>query len=100
MQNDFDHTLVEFTDRAKQIFFIAVEEFLTVTKKLDRYAEEYRFNRLKEQYVLSLKQRLESLASEYIRYNQHHKQLRELDQKLQEEIKVYLHQFVLRIRSL
>ena len=96
MQNDYEHIYVEFFDKAKHIFFTALNEFQYSTKRFNRNLEEYRFNRLKEQYIHSLKQQLEETAKNFIEFHQHHKQLRELDQRMQQIIKEYLHQFSLR----
>ena len=100
MQNDFEHIQIQFAHKAKHIFFEALDEFQMATKSVDRSLEEYKFNQLKEQHVHSLKQRLTLTAREYIEQHQHHNQGRELDQMMQKEIKSYLHQFVVKIRSI
>ena len=100
MQNDFEQIQLQFAHKAKDIFFGAVAEFQSATKKVDRNVEEYKFNSLKEQHVHSLKQRLTEMAREYIEQQQHNKQVRELDQWMQQEIKSYLHQFLVKIRSI
>ena len=100
MQNDLELIQTQFAHKAKNIFFAALQEFQLAANKIDRNLEEYKFSGLKEQYVHSLKQRLTQTAQEYIEHQQHHKQVRELDQMMQEQIKSYLHQFVLKIRSI
>jgi len=100
MQNDFEQIQVQFAHKAKDIFLAALEEFQLAANKIDRNLEEYKFSHLKEQYVHSLKQRLTETAQQYIERQQHNRQVRELDQMMQQQIKSYLHQFVVKLRSI
>ena len=96
MNNNYEHIRLEFLEKAKRIFFAALREFQFSTKKLNRDLQEYKINDLKDQHAHSLKLQLEEAAKAFIEYHQHHKQLRELDRMMQQTIREYLHDFVVR----
>jgi hypothetical protein len=98
MQHNFEHIRVEFQEKSRRIFFNALREFQYSTKKLDRNALEYKFNDLKDQHVHSLKLQLEEAAKNFIEFHQYHRQLREINQMMQQVIREHLHQFVVQSR--
>ena len=97
---DSQHIHVEFHRIAGDILSEAVEEFETTAKNINRRTEEYRFVQLKEKNVHTLKQRLEDAANVLVQKHQHHLQLRELQLSLQQIIKDYLHQFVMKLMTI
>lgn len=99
MENDNENIHVEFHNKAKNIFFSLLKDFELSAKKLNRREQEFQFQELKNKYINTLKQELESCAKILIAKNQHHKQLAELNQSLQYFIKDYLHLFVQKTKS-
>ena len=100
MKNDPEHIVIQFLDTAKPILYSAVNEFQSAVKRLNRNLEEYRFNQLRDQHVVSLKLKLERAAKDSLAAHQHNSQLDGLDRRMQQIIKEYLHEFVVRSRSI
>ena len=100
MGNDNQHIQVEFHARARAIYFVVLDEFGDSVKEVNRHKEEYRFVQIKERYTHTLKQQLEDIANTLIRQNQHCRQLSELQHGLQQSIKDYLHDFLIKSRSM
>lgn len=99
MYMDNEQIHVEFHNKARDIFFSLLRNFELSAKKLNRKEQEYQFQELKNKYVHTLKQQLESCASSLISEHRKSGQLQELNQSLQYFIKDYLHRFVQKTRS-
>lgn len=94
MKSDNEQICVEFNNRAKETFYLLLKDFDDATIKLDRKNSEYHYRLLKDQYILTLKQKLEFLARELMEKNQHSRQMPELEQTLSFQVKEYIHLFV------
>jgi hypothetical protein len=98
MQNDADHINIEFHNKANAAFFKFVEQFQSSEKNIDRSNHEYQFQQLKEKFVNSLKQELETIAGSIIKNNSNLENINGVNQNLQRFISNYLHQFIQKIR--
>lgn len=93
-----EHIHVEFHNRAKEIFFSLLKNFESSSKNMDRRRDENQFQELKNKYINTLKQELETHARSLIEQHQHDKKLNDLNNNLQYFIKDYLHLFLQKTR--
>lgn len=83
----------EFHDKASKAFFSSLSDFRNVSSKIDRNKNEYLFQQLKNQYVLSLEKELQNIGYTVLNKYQLSSQVQGIDPVLHQLIKDYLHKF-------
>jgi hypothetical protein len=96
MSSDNASLYIDFHNQANQSFFLLEKDFLSVTEKINRDEEEFRFQQLKKDYVNELKQQLEISAKELMKKNG---LTPATGQEFNEFIKEYLYRFVQKINA-
>jgi hypothetical protein len=96
MSSDNASLYIDFHNQANQSFFLLEKDFLSVTEKINRDEEEFRFQQLKKDYVNELKQQLEISAQELMKKNG---LTPATGQEFNEFIKEYLYRFVQKINA-
>jgi hypothetical protein len=96
MSSDNASLYIDFHNQANQSFFLLEKDFLSVTEKINREEEEFRFQQLKKDYVNELKQQLEISAQELMKKNG---LTPATGQEFNEFIKEYLYRFVQKINA-
>jgi len=98
--NSNEQMQVEFHNKGKEIFFSVYHNFENNISKLNRKTNEYKFQELKKQYALTLKEELEKIAKAVLLKHKHEKQSREIDQMFHQFINDYLHRFIQKVNAL
>jgi len=94
MNHASEQMQMQFHNKAREIFFSLIHDFDAATSGFDREKEEYRFQRLKNEYSATLKQKLEHVAENILQLYQKEKHSNEMGQYLQQLINEYLHRFL------
>jgi hypothetical protein len=100
MSTATDQMQNEFQKKATEAFFSVFSSFEKAGSKLNRNAEEYRFQLMKKQYIAWLDHELQSVAKDVLQSHQQEKQSREVDQLFHQNIRDYLHRFVQQANAL
>lgn len=83
----------EFHDKASKAFFSMLRDFEDASSKIDRDKNEYLFQQLKNQYMLSLEKELQNIGHTVLNKFQVSSQAHAIDPVLHQFIKDYLHRF-------
>jgi|GEM_PF-2045183 len=101
MADRSNDTQVQFQAEARAIYFSLFQAFEADVSHLDRQAEEYRFQQLKNQYLATLKQRLEEAASLILKKSRAGvTNTAQMNQLLHQQVMDYLHGFVKKTAAL
>jgi hypothetical protein len=82
------------------MFSSVYRAFETAVAGVSRRNEEYKFQQLKKQYVVTLEQELYTSAKDILAKYQNEKQVNELDQMFRQFIRDYLHRFIQKVNDL
>jgi len=88
-----DHIQQEFHDRARETFFAMFHAFQSAASKIDRNKNEYHYQQLKKQYVLSFEKELQAVGHSVLDKYHGSSQAEGIDPVLNQFIKDYLHRF-------
>lgn len=83
----------DFHDKASKIFFSMLRDFKDASSKIDRNKNEFLFQQLKNQYILSLEKELKNIGYTVLNKYQVSSQAQAIDPVLHQFIKDYLHRF-------
>lgn len=97
--NNNEQMQVDFHNNAKELFFSVYHSFEKKISGLNRRSNEYRFQEVKKQHSVLLKEELDKLAKDILLKYRNEKQSRELDQMFHQFINDYLHRFVQKINA-
>mgnify|MGYP000934224136 CR=1 FL=1 len=89
---------IAFEEKAKSIFFDLFEEFREKSFSIDRNSRESAYQNMQSGYSMRLKMELEELAMNFL--DKERALQDELNNLLAGSIRFYLHQFLMRSRSL
>lgn len=93
MSSATNHIQQEFHDKASRTFFSMLRDFRDASSKIDRNKNEYLFQQLKNQYILSLEKELQHIGHTVLNKYQVSSQAQAIDPVLHQFIKDYLHKF-------
>jgi len=97
---DIAQILVEFNDKAQNIFISLYENFKVSARKLDRTRDNNVFQQQEGKYLATLKYQLESLAREFLGKHKTSTNISQLNKKLTDTVNGYLNEFKQKSRSL
>jgi hypothetical protein len=100
MSNGNEQMQTEFHNKANNAFFSVYHAFENAVSAVSRRRDEYKFQQLKKQYVLTLEQQLLIAAKDVLARYRNAKQVNEMDQMFSQFIKDYLHRFVQKVNDL
>jgi TRAP-type mannitol/chloroaromatic compound transport system substrate-binding protein len=100
MSNVINEMQIEFHDKANSRFVSVYSGFEKAVSNVSRRNEEFRFQQLKKQYATILEQDLQMTAKDILVKYRNQRQVKEMDQLLNQFIKDYLHRFVQKVNDL
>jgi hypothetical protein len=100
MNNSDEQMQIEFHNRANAVYFSINKAFETAITSISRRNEEYKFQQLKKQFVVTLEQELQMTAKDILEKYKNVQRLNEIDQMFHKFINDYLHRFVQKINDL
>jgi len=98
--SDIAQILVDFNDKAQNIFISLYENFKVSARKLDRTKDNNVFQQQEGKYLATLKYQLDILALEILGKNKTLKNISQLNKKLTDAVNDYLNEFKQKSRSL
>jgi hypothetical protein len=100
LKDDFEHTVIGFHNRAKQILFSLYSDFKRSIASIDRRLDENVFQLQYHKYADRLKYQLQSVASETLLQIPTGTDTGKMNQALCHFIEAYLQEFTQKVRSL
>lgn len=100
MQKDDEYLMLNFNDKAQQLFYHIYEEFVQSVKDIDRQQHEHLFHQCQGKYAIALKQRLEQQALNFIADNRTMPTLDRFQKKVPVLIQQYILEFLQQARLL
>ena len=97
---EFAQETVDFNNKANKIFFSLYDKFAENVQQLNRKSDDNVFQQQQNKYLHTLKTQLENLAQELLNKTGSSKNITLLNQKLRDEINIYLNEFRQKSRSL
>lgn len=91
--DEFAQVIIEFNNKASNVFFSSFETFRNAVKNLDRQKDENVFQHQQARFQGALKNQLEFIAKDLLEKNQPLKNTNQLNKKFTDVIKDYLNQF-------
>jgi len=90
----------EFHNKASEAFFMMLHAFQDASSKIDRKKNEYHFQQLKKQYILSFEKELLDIGHAVLNKFHGNSQANAIDPVLHQFMKNYLHRFNQKVSDL